>query len=503
VSRVGRLAVSFGLVSLALLPAADPTPAARLPGPDPVVAAAGDISCAQGPDGSSSCRDQATSDLLVGQGLARVLALGDTQYESGELSAFESYYDPTWGRVKEITSPSPGNHDPFSSGYAAYFGSRAPAPYYSYDIGQWHLISLDSNDVDSTQVSWLRSDLAANAGGKCVLAYWHRPRFSSGTTHGNGTRVAPFWTELYSAGADVVLSSHEHNYERFAPQDPNGMASARGIRQFVVGTGGRSHYPFGVPQPNSEARGTGTFGVLELALRPGGYEWLFVPVAGQSFSDSGTGVCNSAAPVGYPRPISASPFRVSLVPSYAKCTAPNATHGPPLDQPSCRLPVQASQFLTVGTPDANGEPPVSVGSLRLGAIVGNPATLEDEADFKITHVFNDIRKRVDRSDYAGELRVLLSARITDRLNGPSATEAATVADLSFPATVGCEPTPGPEGSDCTLTTTANTVMPGAVTEGKRAIWALERVAVYDGGADGQAATTDGNTLFATQGVFVP
>src|SRR4029453_2795157 len=235
-------------------------------------------------------------DLLVNEGLARVLGLGDLQYSSGALSAFNAYYDPTWGRVKSITSPSPGNHDPFSSGYSAYFGSRAPAPYHSSDIGEWHLIALDSNDVDSAQVSWLRSDLGANGTGKCLLAYWHHPRFSSGTEHGDSTRVAPFWTELYNANADLVLSGHEHNYERFVPQDPNGAAdSARGIRGFVVGTGGRSHHGFGVPKPNSEVRSTGTFGVLELALRPGAYEWLFVPEAGKSFSDSGTGVCHSGA----------------------------------------------------------------------------------------------------------------------------------------------------------------------------------------------------------------
>ena len=493
--------VSWCLVLLAFLLAACPTLAARLPGSDPVVAAAGDISCAQGPDGSTNCRDQATSDLLVNQGLARVLTLGDNQYDSGELSAFESYYNPTWGRVKAITSPATGNHDPFSSGYSAYFGSRAPARYYSYDIGQWHLISLDSTNVDSTQVSWLRSDLSANAGGKCVLAYWHHPRFSSGTTHGNSTRVAPFWSELYSAGADVVLSSHEHNYERFSPQDPNGIAAARGIRQFVVGTGGRNHYQFGPPQPNSEARGSGTFGVLELALRPGAYDWLFVPEAGRTFTDSGTRTCNG--PVGYPRPVGASPLRVSLVPTYPRCTSPTKIHGPPLGHPSCGPVAQASQFLTVGTPDANGAPATSAGFLRLRTIAGNPATSQNEADFKIKHEFNDIRAKADRSDYTGQLRVLLSARITDRRNGTSATEAATVAPVTFPVTVPCVSTPGADGSDCILATTANTVLPGAVTEGKRAIWALDRVEVYDGGADGSAATTGGNTLFATQGVFVP
>ena len=257
-----------------------------------------------GADGATNCRDQATSDLLVDQGLARVLALGDHQYGSGALSAFQSYYDPTWGRVKKITSPAPGNHDPFSSGYSAYFGPRAPARYYSYDIGQWHLISLDSNNVDSTQVTWLRSDLAANAGGKCVLAYWHHPRFSSGTTHGNSTT------------GRAVLDRALQRGRRSRTERPRAQLRAlrsagserRGLRRAAFasswsGPGARAITGSASPQPNSEARRTGTFGVLELALRPGAYEWLFVPEAGKSFSDSGTGVCNNATPDGYPRPI--------------------------------------------------------------------------------------------------------------------------------------------------------------------------------------------------------
>ena len=148
-----------------------------------------------------------------------MLTLGDHQYETGALTAFNTYYEPTWGRVKEITSPSPGNHDPFTSGYSAYFGARAPAAYYSYDIGAWHLIALDSNNVDAAQVAWLDSDLDANAGGKCVLAYWHHPRFSSGSTHGSSTRTGPFWSELYENKADIVLSSHRARLRALRPAD--------------------------------------------------------------------------------------------------------------------------------------------------------------------------------------------------------------------------------------------------------------------------------------------
>jgi glycosyl hydrolase family 99/calcineurin-like phosphoesterase family protein len=274
-------------------PAPPPPPPPPPGGSDPVIAAAGDISCSQEQDGASSCRDEATSALVVNRGLARVLGLGDLQYESGALSAFNAYYDQTWGRVKSITSPATGNHDPFSSGYSAYFGQRAPGRYYSFDVGDWHLISLDSNSVDSTQVNWLRSDLAANKAKKCTLAYWHYPRFSSGSTHGNQTQVAPFWTELYAADADVVLSGHEHVYERFAPQTPGGAADpSRGIRQFVVGTGGRGHYGFGSVKANSEVRNADTFGVLDLTLGAIGYKWVFRPEAGKSFTDSGTGTCH-------------------------------------------------------------------------------------------------------------------------------------------------------------------------------------------------------------------
>ena len=493
----------FGATLLALLPEPGPSHAARLPGPDPVVAAAGDMSCPQGPDGATTCRDKATSDLVVGQGLSRVLTLGDQQYEFGELSDFQAYYDPTWGRVKAITSPAPGNHDGFSSGYSAYFGPRAPGRYYSYDIGSWHLVSLDSNNVDPGQVSWLRSDLAANAGGKCVLAYWHHPRFTSGMQHGNDTTVTPFWTELYAAGADLVLNGHEHSYERFGPQDPNGTADpARGIREFVVGTGGKNVHPMGAPRSNSEVRQAGTFGVLELALRAGRYEWLFVPEAGKTFSDSGTGVCHGAA-AGFPRPKGAKSFRVSLVPSYEPCTAPDSTHGPPLAHPACRSHAQASRFVTVGTGDANGRPALSVGNLRLGVIAGDRATPANDADYSISHSLNDVRSQDDLSDYTGELRAELGARITDKFNGPSATEAATVSDWTFPITVPCTATSGPDGSVCNLTTSANTLVPGAVTESKRAVWELKRVAVYDGGQDSDADTVEDNTLFATQGIFVP
>src|SRR6266536_981283 len=256
-----------------------------------VLAAAGDI-CATGPD----CAPTAT--LLDTIAPSRVIALGDNAYEDGSLAQYTSVYDPNWGRPKAKTSPTPGNHEyhtPGASGYFTYFGGRAPATYYSYDLGSWHLISLNgevSATAGSEQETWLKNDLAAHAG-QCTLAYWHEPRFSSGTTHVSNASFDPFWRDLYAAGADIVLNGHEHNYERFAPQNPSGVADSAGIREFVVGTGGASEgeFPFGTPIANSEVRNTGTSGVLQLTLNATGYDWKFVPAAGATFTDSGSDLC--------------------------------------------------------------------------------------------------------------------------------------------------------------------------------------------------------------------
>jgi len=251
------------------------------PSGDPVIAAAGDIS------NPSLGAQRLTSDLLINAGLTNVLTLGDNQYENGTLSDYNAYYNPTWGRVKSITKPTPGNHEYHTSGAAGYFSYYGnPPPYYSFNVGRWHLISLNSeiaHDSSSAQVQWLRGDLAAHTN-TCTLAYWHQPRFSSGTTHGSDSSYQPFWDVLSQANADVVLTGHEHNYERFAPQ--------QGIREFVVGTGGRSHYGIGTPIANSEVRNSTAYGVVRLTLHASSYDWKFQPVAGQSFTDSGTQACH-------------------------------------------------------------------------------------------------------------------------------------------------------------------------------------------------------------------
>lgn len=274
------------------------------------IAAAGDIACDPGSssfnNGKGSglnCRQLATSDLLVGAGYAAVLLLGDIQYEDGALSKFNASYDPSWGRVKAITKPAPGNHEYQSgnaNGYYQYFGSAAGDPakgYYSYDLAGWHIVALNSNcsfvggcGVGSPQEQWLRTDLAAHPA-SCTLAYWHHPRFSSGS-HGSSTTYQPFWQALYDANADLVLVGHDHDYERFAPQTPNGALDlARGIRQIVAGSGGKEVRSFSTIRPNSEARDVTSLGVLELTLGSNAYEWRFRAAVG-SFTDSGSASCH-------------------------------------------------------------------------------------------------------------------------------------------------------------------------------------------------------------------
>jgi hypothetical protein len=165
--------------------------------------------------------------------------------------------------------------------------------WYSFNIGSWHLIALDSNQPsNSQQLAWLENDVATHSN-QCTLAFWHHPRFNSGSTHGDNTGVGTFWTRLYNANADVVLNGHEHVFERFAPQTPEGVSDpVRGIREFIVGTGGRSHYAFGTAKANSEVRNSNTFGVLKVTLHSTSYNWAFQPVSGGTFTDSGSGSCH-------------------------------------------------------------------------------------------------------------------------------------------------------------------------------------------------------------------
>ena len=267
------------------------------PPPGETLIAAGDIAQC------SSSNDEATS-LLVDNIPGTVVLLGDVVYESGSASEFTNCYHPSWGRHKARTRPAVGNHEYQTlnaTGYYNYFGAAAGDPtkgYYSYDLGDWHIIALNSNcsivgcAAGSAQEQWLRNDLIANTK-QCTLAYWHHPRFNSGADHGNDTAVGALWNALYQYGAEVILNGHEHVYERFAPQTPDAVADpVNGIRQFTVGTGGRGGDVWGTIKANSQVRNNSTNGVMKLTLSAGSYAWQFVPVAGKTFTDSGTGSCH-------------------------------------------------------------------------------------------------------------------------------------------------------------------------------------------------------------------
>lgn len=303
-----------------------------------VLAGAGDIArCYPGSDPTQFTSPTAdnpamqTAQLLEEMPDATVMAVGDNAYEFGSPFDYSGCYQPTWGQVKDRTRPATGNHEyltPGAAGYFTYFGhsSAPPLGYYSYDLGSWHVVVINSTTQvyscwppelteyppgfpvlptppnpgpaagracagDVAQQAWLASDLASHRGAKCTIAYFHHPRFSSGM-HGNQYQMQKIWDILYTYHADVVVSGHDHLYERFAPQDPDGNADpALGIRQFTVGTGGAEFYQVSVRQPNSEVLINDLHGVLVLALDDGRYAWSFEGVD-HTIADAGTGVCH-------------------------------------------------------------------------------------------------------------------------------------------------------------------------------------------------------------------
>jgi acid phosphatase type 7 len=328
--RLARLLA--GLLAIGLIGCSMWVSAARAA--DPIIAASGDIACGINSAGAS-CHQAQTANVLGSiSGLSAVLPLGDVQYECGELSNFNSFYSPTWGRFKSITHPAIGNHEYLNSGsgtgclsqgagapgYFTYFGSSLASPldppgctssckgYYSYNLGTWHLIALNSNcsqpgvggcSVGSPQYNWLKSDLSLAGGTKnCILAYWHQPRYSSGGRQGSQTQS--LWQLLYDAGADVVLTGHDHTYERFdklgrgTPAAVDPVADPNGIRAWVVGLGGRNFTSWSTIRANSLVRDRSAFGVLKLTLHANSYDWGFLPEAGKTF-DSGSTTCNGPA----------------------------------------------------------------------------------------------------------------------------------------------------------------------------------------------------------------
>jgi hypothetical protein len=303
---VGALAVTIALACgptpRALPPCVEPAPdgGARVEtGGDPVIIAAGDIA-----DPSDIHGAQATA-ALVDRLDGVVAVIGDAVHRDGSVDDFLDHYAPAWGRHRWRTRPAVGNHEytvPHAGGYFAYFCAAAGEPFrgwYSYDVGRWHVVVLVSEcaeddseiacDAGSEQVQWLRADLAAHPT-RCTLAYAHHPRFSSGFG-GDHVALHDVWVELARGGVDLVLAGHSHDYERFAPQTPDGaLDPAHGIREIVAGTGGAALGTFDAPRPNSEVRLAGVWGVLVLTLHAEGYDWRFVAVDGTT-QDFGSAPC--------------------------------------------------------------------------------------------------------------------------------------------------------------------------------------------------------------------
>jgi acid phosphatase type 7 len=259
-----------------------------------ILIGAGDIS------GCETDGDYLTAEMLdTIPGI--IFTTGDHAYPTGTFQQFRDCYDRAWGRHKDRTRPTPGNHDYMTqqgAPYYNYFGDRAGKRgegYYAYDAGAWRVIVLNSEIPTrrgSAQERWLREELAQNPR-ECIIAYWHRPLYSSVRAERRFREaIKPLWDALYAAGADVVLNGHDHVYERFARMDANGRRDEQGIRQFIIGTGGRSLYPFGRPAPYSEVRDNTTYGLLKMTLRDGGYDWEFVAPPGSTFSDSGSDDCH-------------------------------------------------------------------------------------------------------------------------------------------------------------------------------------------------------------------
>jgi acid phosphatase type 7 len=267
---------------------------------------AGDIAGCKALEGA-----RATAKLIE-QIPGTVFAAGDLAYDNGNAADFHDCYGPTWGRFKDRTKPVPGNHEygtVDATAYFQYWGAVAGPVgkgYYSFNLGVWHIVALNTNcdasglggcGSGSPEETWLRRDLSEHPNA-CIVAFGHHALFSSGLfkRHAVHPELKQLWQDLYAAHADLMLAGHEHSYERFAAQDPDGQADPeRGIREIVVGTGGRSHDPLGFATANSEVRDTDTFGVLKLTLSPHSYTWEFIPEEGKTFRDSGVGICHNQA----------------------------------------------------------------------------------------------------------------------------------------------------------------------------------------------------------------
>jgi hypothetical protein len=438
---------------------------------DPVIAAAGDIACPPsdpnyngGAGTADACRQRATSDLLIGAGLTAVLPLGDVIQGSSTLANFNASYEPSWGRVKSISRPVLGNHEGSATGYFDYFNGPGVADgpagtrgkgWYSFDVGAWHLVALNSNctrpadttnvvdcGVGSEQEQWLRADLAAHPS-SCTLAYWHHPRYSSGHD-GDNTFMQPLWEALDDAGAEIVLSGHSHNYERIAPQDRNGNRNdANGIRQFVVGTGGAFFTGgLGTRTANSQVAQNDTFGVLFLTLRASSYSWQFVPEAGKTFSDTGSTACRGAPPPPPPPP-----------------TFTGTDPSSPADQNSPRVMGSAATGSTVRLYTSSGcsGSPVATGPAAAFASPGLPVSVADNSSTTF---------HATATDVAGNVSACSSSSITyvERSTAPPGGGGGGGGVLG--SSSGC-PSTGCPVTENLVFPTADTTAPGVSLGGAR------------------------------------
>ncbi len=271
---------------------------------DQVIAAAGDIACDPAADRGApvNCDQAATAAQIIALDPAAVIALGDDQYESNTAAQYASVFDKTWGQFKALIHPTIGNHEYLTSkaaGYFDYFGAAAGDPtrgYYSWNIGAWHVIALNSEcshvggcGRGSPQETWLLADLAANPTA-CTLVSYHEPSWSSGE-HGDAVQMKTIWSDLVAAHVDIALAGHNHDYERFPPLDAFGNPDPSGVQEFVVGTGGKNHYPFTAPAIGGEVRDDTAYGILKLTLRPSSYDWQFLPAPSYTFRDAGSASC--------------------------------------------------------------------------------------------------------------------------------------------------------------------------------------------------------------------
>ena len=275
------------------------TPPTPRPGVTVSIVAAGDIACdpTQNVGAPKDCDQAATANQIGQLHPTAVLTLGDDQYDNGTLAGFKTVFGPTWGAYRSIMYPAIGNHEYLTAHAAGYFGYFGVPAYYSLNLGDWHLISLDSEcsyvggcQVGSAQERWLQADLAAHPS-VCTLVYWHEPRWSSGE-HGDATQMSAIWADLVAAHVDVVLSGHNHDYERFVPLNATGQPDPGGVTEFVVGTGGKNHYGFvAAPLTGEAVRNDTSFGVIQMSLGPTSYSWKFDPAPGYTFTDSGSAHC--------------------------------------------------------------------------------------------------------------------------------------------------------------------------------------------------------------------